>query len=53
VDLFQDKGPDLIIMAITSQVGGPLKLGEFLIRDWQSSGLLKPSAVKAAITFFI
>lgn len=50
VDLFQEQGPDLLIMAITSQVGGPLKLGEFLIRDWQSAGLLKPSGVKAAIT---
>jgi len=37
-------------MAITSQVGAPLKLGEFLIRDWQSAGFLKPSAVKAAIS---
>ena len=37
-------------MAITSQVGGPLKFGEFLIRDWQSAGLLKRSGVKAAIT---
>jgi mRNA interferase MazF len=37
-------------MAITSQLGGPLKLGEFLIRDWQVAGLLKASAVKAAIT---
>jgi mRNA interferase MazF len=50
VDVFQEQGPDLLIMAITSQLGGPLKLGEFLIRDWPSAGLLKPSAVKAAIT---
>jgi len=49
VDIFQEQSPDLLIMAITSQVGAPLKLGEFLIRDWQSAGLLKPSAVKAAI----
>ena len=39
----------MLIMAVTSQVRGPLKLGEFLIRDWQAAGLLKPSAVKAAI----
>lgn len=49
VDAFQARGPDLLIMAVTSQVGGPLKLGEFIIRDWQAAGLLKPSAVKAAI----
>jgi len=50
VDLFQEQGPDLLIMAITSQVGAPLKLGEFLIRDWRSAGLIKPSAIKAAIS---
>ena len=37
-------------MAITSQIGGVLRSGEFLIRDWHPAGLLKPSAVKAAIT---
>ena len=50
VDLFQEQGPDLLIMAITSQIGAPLKLGEFLIRDWRSAGLIKPSAIKAAIS---
>ena len=50
VDAFQERGPDLLIMAVTSQIRGPLKLGEFIIRDWQAAGLLKPSAVKAAIT---
>ena len=49
-DPFQQEGPDLLLMAITSQIGGVLRLGEFLIRDWQPAGLLKPSAVKAAIT---
>ena len=49
VEDFQKQGPDLLIMAVTSQVKGPLKVGEFLIRDWQAAGLLKPSAVKAAI----
>jgi mRNA interferase MazF len=49
VDAFQGQGPDLLIMAVTSQVKSPLKFGEFLIRDWQVAGLLKPSAVKPAI----
>jgi mRNA interferase MazF len=44
VEGFQEQGPDLLIMAMTSQVSGPLKLGEFLIRDWQVAGLLKSSA---------
>ena len=50
IDVFQERGPDLLIMAITSQISGPLKFGEFIIRDWQAAGLLKPSAVKAAVT---
>ena len=50
VDAFQEGGSDLLIMAITSQVGGVLRLGEFVIRDWRQAGLLKPSAVKAAIS---
>ncbi len=37
VEDFQEQGPDLLIMAVTSQVRGPLKLGEFLIRDWQAA----------------
>ena len=49
VDAFQEQGADMLIMAITSQIGGSLKRGEFLIRDWQLAGLLKPSTVKAAI----
>jgi len=50
VDLFQQQGPDLLIMAITSQIVAPLRLGEFLIRDWRAAGLITPSAIKAAIS---
>lgn len=50
VDAFQGQGPDLLIMVITTQISGPSGLGEFLIRDWKSAGLIKPSAVKAAIS---
>ncbi len=40
---------DLIIMAITSQT--EIKgLGEVLIEDWKTAGLLKPSLVKPAIS---
>jgi mRNA interferase MazF len=48
-DVFQQQSADLLIMAITSQIAGPLRPGEFLVRDWQQAGLLKPSAAKAAI----
>lgn len=37
-------------MAITGQIRGHIGAGEFLIEDWQSAGLLKPSAVKSAIS---
>ena len=42
--------PDLIIMAITSQVHQINKPGEKLITDWQQSGLLKPSVFKPILT---
>ncbi len=41
---------DIVIMAITGQMRGRLGVGEFLIEDWQPAGLLKPSAVKSAIS---
>jgi mRNA interferase MazF len=38
--------PDIVIMAITSQVRNPLPFGETMIADWQSAGLVKASVVK-------
>ena len=38
--------PDLIVLAITSQVRASLVFGETLIHDWQSAGLIKPSLFK-------
>jgi mRNA interferase MazF len=37
-------------MAITGQTRSHIGIGEFLIEDWQGAGLLKPSAVKSAIS---
>jgi len=42
--------PDLIIMAITSQVKHARAIGEVIIHDWQEAGLLKPSVIKPVIT---
>ena len=42
--------PDLIIMAVTSQVRPTHTIGEVLITDWQGAGLIKPSVVKPVIT---
>jgi mRNA interferase MazF len=42
--------PDLIIMAVTSQVRSSTTFGEVTIIDWQTAGLLKPSAIKPVLT---
>lgn len=41
--------PDLIIMAVTSQIKSTAILGEVIVQDWQATGLLKPSAIKPVI----
>jgi mRNA interferase MazF len=38
------------IMAITSQTKMFLEIGECLIKKWKEAGLLKPSAIKPAIS---
>ena len=42
--------PDLIIMAITSQIRPSATFGEVIITEWQAAGLLKPSAIKPILT---
>jgi len=37
-------------MAITGQIRGHIGVGEFLVENWQGAGLLKPSAVKSAVS---
>ena len=41
---------DIVIMAITSQTGKTYSAGECLIENWKEAGLLKPSAIKPAIS---
>ncbi len=38
--------PDVIVMAITSQLRTPLGFADTFLSDWQSANLLKPSVVK-------
>ena len=38
--------PDIVIMAITSQLRPARALGEVWVAQWQAAGLLKPSAIK-------
>ncbi len=45
-DKYNEGRPDLIIMAITSRLHQVNRLGEKMVDDWQSAGLLKPSVFK-------
>ncbi len=46
---YHQERPDLIIMAITSQIHHAI-FGETPVHYWQNAGLLKPSVVKPVIT---
>lgn len=48
-DAYQRSRPDVILLAITSQVRPALGFGEALVQDWQGAGLLKPSVLKPVI----
>lgn len=41
--------PDLVMMAITSQLRPARVIGEVWLAHWQAAGLLKPSAIKPVI----
>lgn len=42
--------PDIIVMAVTSQMRHLGKTGEAVVEDWQEAGLLKPSLIKPILT---
>jgi mRNA interferase MazF len=42
--------PDLVIMAVTSQVRIPLGFAEAFVTDWQAAGLIKASVLKPVFT---
>src|SRR5258708_10435701 len=46
---YNDAWPDLIIMAVTSQMRPTQGVGEVQVKDWQAAGLLKPSSIKPVI----
>jgi mRNA interferase MazF len=48
--VYNAASPDIVIMAVTSQTQKNLGAGECMIADWSVAGLLKPSAVKSAIS---
>jgi mRNA interferase MazF len=41
--------PDIILMAVTSQMRASAAFGEVWLTQWQAAGLLKPSAIKPVI----
>jgi mRNA interferase MazF len=49
-EAYANARPDLIIMAITSQMKPPATVGEVIVQDWRAAGLLKPSAIKPVLT---
>ncbi len=46
---YQRNRPDIVLMAITSQIRQPLTADEVLLQDWQAAGLVKPSMLKPLI----
>lgn len=49
-EAYQRERPDLILMAITSQVRPAPTVGEVTVVHWQAAGLLKPSVIKPLLT---
>ncbi len=49
-DLYHRERPDIIILAITSQVRTAFGLGEVPVTHWQAAGLIKPSVFKPLVT---
>ena len=43
---YNDLRPDLVIMAVTSQLRVTGEFDGLILADWQAAGLLKPSAIK-------
>lgn len=46
---YNEERPDLVMMAVTSQLRPTPALGEVWLRRWQAAGLLKPSAIKPVL----
>ncbi len=46
---YQNERPDVILMAITSQVRPAPTIGEIGVAQWQVAGLLKPSVIKPVL----
>lgn len=47
---YNQNRPDLVLMAVTSQLRPTASFGEVFISEWKKAGLLKASAVKPIFT---
>jgi mRNA interferase MazF len=47
--VYNESRPDIIVMAITSQLRDVTGPHELRVTHWQEAGLLKPSAIKPVI----
>ncbi|MDX2142069.1 MAG: type II toxin-antitoxin system PemK/MazF family toxin [Rhodospirillaceae bacterium] len=43
---YNQSRPDIVVMAVTSQLRHGSSANEIWLKDWQAAGLLKPSVVK-------
>ena len=48
-EAYNTERPDLMVMAVTSQIKVSSALGEVEIAEWKKAGLLKPSVIKPVI----
>jgi len=49
-EAYHRERPDLILMAVSSQVRPTALVGEVMVKKWQEAGLRKPSVIKPVLT---
>lgn len=47
---YNRRRPDLVLMAITSQIKTSSSFGEVMVAHWDKAGLIKPSVIKPIFT---
>ena len=47
--IYNQERPDVILMALTSQIHQKSGFGEAVVQSWQSAGLLNPSIIKPVV----
>ncbi len=46
---YQHQRPDVVVMAVTSQMQPSPSYGELVITEWEKAGLVKPSVIKPVL----